>query len=248
MPNTPLKNVIADLYTVFGKYPQPSAMEYCTCGCTEPEALKALLAKPLGQLDFNDIADYSFSAMTTQGSTQDFKYFLPRLFEGICFEEYRYNPEVLFGKLDYAKWKTWNDEEISVLRRYFLALWDTAIDAFPLNEELPAFFEIETVIASLASSGESLEAYLRIWSARNSQQADLHLLQLVTWHGMDIAKGNAFETGFWEARREQACELRTWLTSADILDRIQAAAPLLPTDGFEHLLAPSLERLDLLRH
>jgi hypothetical protein len=33
--------------------------------------------------------------MTTQGSTDDFRYLLPRLFQGVAEERYSYDPEIL---------------------------------------------------------------------------------------------------------------------------------------------------------
>ena len=74
---------INDLYETFERYPRPAAVECCPCGCTKPDAASHLLVSSLRELRFLDLADYSFSAMTTQGSVDDFRYFLPRLFQGV---------------------------------------------------------------------------------------------------------------------------------------------------------------------
>jgi len=80
--------------------------------------------------------------MTTQGSVDDFRYFLPRLFQGIVEEPYSYSDETLFHKLSYAKWATWPLDEQMALKRYLNALWQCSLESFPIEERLPAFFEI----------------------------------------------------------------------------------------------------------
>jgi hypothetical protein len=84
---TELKTAIESLYDVFSRYPRPTTIEVCPC-CTKPEATSHLTVGPLRELRFEDIADYSCSAITTQGSVDEFRYFLPRLLQGKAEEEY----------------------------------------------------------------------------------------------------------------------------------------------------------------
>jgi hypothetical protein len=55
--------------------------------------------------------------MTTQGSVDDFRYLMPRLLQGIVEESYSFNPEILFGKLLYAKWLSWPEAVLKGLDR-----------------------------------------------------------------------------------------------------------------------------------
>lgn len=235
---------INDLYETFERYPRPAAVECCPCGCTKPDAATHLLVSSLRELRFLDLADYSFSAMTTQGSVDDFRYFLPRLFQGVVEEPYSYSDETLFHKLSYAKWATWPLDEQMALKRYLNALWQCSLESFPIEERLPAFFEIETVLSSIAQTGEPLAPYLKVWTETTTKAADEHLIQFVTMFGTDFANGETFSNGFWRYATSQALELRRWLLQPDTLLRTTRAAYLLRNDGYEHLFLTSIHALE----
>jgi hypothetical protein len=190
MKNTDEMTVtIQGLYATFARYPRPARIEYCPCGCTKPSEVLPLLAVPLDELRFEDLGNYSTSAMLTQVSVEDFKYFLPRLLDGIAREPYGFSPEMLFGKLRYAKWRSWDADEINVVRTFLTTMWRVGILSFPLEQAFPAFFEVETLIASIASTGEDLKPYLVIWDQATVQEADQHLIQFVTQFGTDFEYG-----------------------------------------------------------
>jgi len=238
-----MAKVVRNLYATFARYPCPDVIESCPCGCTKPDAIAHLVALPLRELRLPDLLDFCFSALTTQGSINDFRYLLPRLLQGISEEPCGCNAEILFGKLDYAKWLTWPEDEIAAVRAYLRILWCTALNAFPLEDQLPAFFEIETVLASIAITGESLDFYLTTWTETATSEADQHLLQFVTMFGSDFSGGRTFTQGFWARCQPQAAALRRWLLRPDTLQRIRQAAHLLKNDGFEHLFQPAVEAL-----
>jgi hypothetical protein len=240
---TELQKSIETLYYIFARYPCPASIEACPCGCTKPGATAVLIAVPLRQLRFADLADYSFSAMTTQGSVDDFRYLLPRLFQGITEEAYSYNPEILFGKLKYAKWMTWPEDEVAAVRTYLKALWQEGLTNFPLERRLPAFYEIETLLASISQTEEALEPYLSIWTETKARAADEHLIQLVTMYGTDFSDGRTLNEAFWAKSISQAQALREWLLEPDTLLRISGTSFLLREDGYEHLFEPAFEAL-----
>jgi hypothetical protein len=240
---TGIEKAIETLYEVFSRYPRPTEIESCPCGCTKPDATVHLLAVPLRELRFAGLIDYSSSAISTQGSVDDFRYFLPRLLQGIANEPYDYNPEILFGKLSYAEWRIWPDIEVTAIKNYFNALWLKGLNSFPIEEHLPAFFEIETLLASIAQTGEALEPYLQTWTETTVQEADEHLIQFVTMYGDDFSSGRTLDRAFWEESTAQAATLREWLLRPDTLQRITRAATLLRSDGYEHLFKPALVTL-----
>jgi hypothetical protein len=236
---TELQKSIETLYKTFERYPRPISIEACPCGCTKPGATDPLVASSLRELHFADMADFSSSAMTTQGSINDFRYLLPRLFQGITEEEYAYNPEILFGKLEYAKWMTWPEDEIASIKKYLSALWLEGLNNFPINERFPGFYEIETLLTCIAVTRVSLEPYLQQWTDLKIKTADEHLIQFVTMYGEDFSDGRTFQEAFWTKSPTQANALRTWLLSPETIHRIQASAYLLRVDGFEHLFEPA---------
>jgi hypothetical protein len=243
-----ITEAVHNLYRAFERYPRPAKIECCPCGCTKPDATSHLIATPLHDLRFLDLADYSFSAMATQGSVDDFRYFLPRLFQGIAEEPYSYCDETLFHKLSYARWRTWPRNEQSAIECYLKALWMCSLTSFPIVDVLPAFFEIETVLSSIAQTGESLIPYLETWERTKTTEANQHLIQFVTMYGRDFADGNTLNEAYWHDAGTQAQELRTWILQAETLQRIRDAEHLLLEDGFEHLFGPSLQALEREAH
>jgi len=241
-----LSEAIECLYTTFAVYPKPERIDYCPCGCTQLAEVEPLLARPLRELRFDDLGNYSFSAMTTQGNVNDFRYLLPRLFDGVVNEPFGYNCEILFGKLKLAKWFDWPVAEIAAIQTFLHTLWQTALQTFPLQDRFPAFFEIGTVVASIAVTGERLDSYLLTWDKTQTMEANKHLIQMVTLYGTGFSADGNFRAAFWANVQAQAQSLLNWLTQSSTLRRIRTNAYLLAHDGFEHMFEPSLAALEAL--
>lgn len=102
MPTT-LQEAIQNLYDVFAAYPRPEKM------CASPvkdfgEAWCVIRSKALHDLPETDLWQYAFSALTTWGDEQDFKYFLPRLLKLTTISEIGAGNELFVPKLSDAKW------------------------------------------------------------------------------------------------------------------------------------------------
>ena len=70
-------------------------------------------------MEANDLQTFITSALTTFGDIVDYKYFLPRILELIQYSETDVLDDfVTFEKLNYSKWKTWNDDEINAINNY----------------------------------------------------------------------------------------------------------------------------------
>ena len=124
--NLELQNSIEDLYRVFAKYPLKPRIGGCSC-CATDEVNRDLHSKPLRELPSDVLSIYGFKAMTTIGDAEDFRHFLPRLFEILVLDEFGYNEETLFRKLDYAGWQNWDHEERATIEDFFVALFRTAV-------------------------------------------------------------------------------------------------------------------------
>jgi hypothetical protein len=238
-----LHQAIELLYETFARYPRPVCVEFCPCGCTKPGETASLLSKPLRELTFEDTDSYVFSAMTTQGTENDFQYFLPRLLEGLTTGVGSYMPDMLFCKLPYAKWLTWPDNEQKAVRAYLNGLWHASLSNFPLREELCCFFGIENVLQGIAQTGVPLHPYLEVWSEMQSRSADQHLIQFVTQFGSDFTDGATLRYAWWEKAISQGDELRDWLLQTSTLERVVRSQHMLPCDGCEHLFEPALATL-----
>jgi hypothetical protein len=59
--------------------------------------------------------------MTTWGDVNHFKHFLPRVFELVW--ELGVDLSTIFGKLEYASWRTWPVAEQAAVRQFLRAFW-----------------------------------------------------------------------------------------------------------------------------
>jgi hypothetical protein len=112
-----LKNATENLYRVFARYPYSSDMAVCPC-CTTEEETHSLTSKTLRLLTGDDIGEYAFSAMTTWGDVEDFKHFLPRIFELKAIDAVWTDTFVVLGKLEYASWRSWRKDEQDVVYEF----------------------------------------------------------------------------------------------------------------------------------
>ena len=104
------------LYEEFENYPLKAKIEGCPC-CELDDAEEGLHRTGLKNLNWDDLGLYIFKAITTFGDEQDFKHFLPRIFELYIteFDDAPYDVGVLFSKLEYAKWRTWPINEKNII-------------------------------------------------------------------------------------------------------------------------------------
>ena len=118
-----LRNAISQLYVCFSQYPLKSKIDGCP-HCELGIAEAGLHNKPLESLSWDDLKIFSFKAMTTFGDLDDFKHFLPRIFEllAIDYENAPHEAEIILGKLNYGKWREWSREEQEVIGE-FIRRW-----------------------------------------------------------------------------------------------------------------------------
>lgn len=129
-PHDAPANAIEHLYEVFARYPRPERVAGCPC-CVGGIREAAVLSRPLRELTRDDLDFYSFKAMTTFGTVEDFKYFLPRLAEILAAGE-RFGVLDVDGftrKLQYAGLAGWPVDEIDALRGWTAHLWRHAVTA-----------------------------------------------------------------------------------------------------------------------
>jgi hypothetical protein len=117
------------LYAAFGKYGLHAPVSGCE-HCVMPEDIARIQAKPLRELDAEDLHKYALKAMTTWGEEDDFKHFLPRLFE-LAADELLHGGgelmiETLFDKLHYTHWKNWPANEQQAFAEFLHAMWARA--------------------------------------------------------------------------------------------------------------------------
>lgn len=119
------QTAIRNIYEVFGQYQVTEKMHKCPCGCIPDAEESKVYSKPLKELTDDDLNFYSSKAMTTWGDLEHFKHFLPRLFEIYCEGKRTSLIDLweIYCKLDYGKWKTWDEQEVNAIRNFVKADW-----------------------------------------------------------------------------------------------------------------------------
>ena len=134
-----LNKITEELYTVFEKYKLDIVKfeeNSCPC-CFDKKAKKELFSRPLKNITENDIITYSESAISTIGSIDDYKHFLPRILDLLQDETSLdlIGSFICFEKLNYAEWETWPSEEQEIIEYYLSALWSNKINTENISQE-----------------------------------------------------------------------------------------------------------------
>ena len=163
-----LNQAIENLYQTFASYPLNKYMDACPC-CIDKHDRNNLKSSPLRELI--DLNRYSDKAMTTWGNEDDFKHFLPRIFELVMSHEGIgcTNLETIFGKLSYGHWDRWPITEQETIRDYFRTGWSH------LLEEVDPKNSPDKWLCSIGIVGENLQPYLEYWVNACSVIAYKHL-------------------------------------------------------------------------
>jgi hypothetical protein len=206
-----LRSAIDSLYVVFASYRAPEKLGRCKHG--QPEDERHFLATPLRHFSANDLplAHFSWEAITTWGTVEDFKYFLPRLFEIATFETYRYDPEVLFKKLTLSRWSSWAQAEQDAISGYFHALWRKALVTYPTSKQLPSFLEIDDCLCSIGNAVDDLEPFLTHWEQGRTVAARENLAVFASNNAESLLGNGELWNAFWQDRQEQAKQVIKWL-------------------------------------
>ncbi len=206
---------VARLYDVFQLY-QLDDFDPSTY-CVSPEEHHQLASKPLQALGVSDLDRYARKAMTTWGTVNDFKHFLPRLLE-LSIDAYLdfTMPEVLLGKLADAHWTEWPTEERQAVRQFLDVFWlhHLSIPLEPVGDD-----HIPTVLGGLAEACGTVSKYLAAWETLPGENAALHLARFVDQVADEVTTTHAIR--LWSESDQVSRELVAWLTS-DAPDRIIA--------------------------
>ncbi|MFC3161088.1 hypothetical protein SAMN05443633_101164 [Chryseobacterium arachidis] len=118
-----LERAIENLYSVFSKYELNSKIIGCPC-CVSDSDKDKIHSKELRDLQEEDLTRYALKAMTTFGNVNDFKHFLPRILELLVDDHLGVSIVVIFGKLDYGHWKTWEPDEQEAIEIFLFEWWE----------------------------------------------------------------------------------------------------------------------------
>lgn len=199
--NIRLQNSIENLYRVFALYPLKSRIEGCPC-CVKNKDNSVLHSKNLRDLTGEDLSYFGFKAMTTFGDVEDFKHFLPRLFEIMVEKDLAYNEEILFGKLDYGKWQTWAKTEREAVENFFIELVREIT-----NSESEENYLVETCFVGIAIAVEEIAPYFNLWFEDLNNQKIKNFAYFVTENNCGL------DNAFLQKDLTKRLQIKEWLSS-----------------------------------
>lgn len=167
------KKAIALLYETFAIYPLNPYIAGCPCCVTQSDR-ELLRAKLLDKLTSDDLEHFAFNAITTWGTTEDFKHFLPRLLELLAFDKRFYWSSEVIGKLAYAEFCHWKENEQKAINEYFVALWNYILSQYPS----PSIY-VDELLERLMDITDDLDSFLLLWQNHCSINSLLHLADFI---------------------------------------------------------------------
>ena len=206
-------DALAGLYKAFAGLP-PKEILGCY-HCLDQPQRDLLLRKPLGELTNDDLSQYAWSLFSTVGGVEDFRYFLPRIFD-LSASDIECGPapsELVVGALARAEWDGWGAGEREVVE-VFLRAWLDRWSSEPLIDR--RWNEIDALLCGVSRAGLDVTPYLRRLLAADNV---LGLRELAALNGEAAAQGAGPEN-FWEDSPENWGRLTDFLLSAEVREHL----------------------------
>jgi hypothetical protein len=156
---------IERLHEVSARYLLEDDVDGCP-HCTTDADHAAIHPTLLKRLTATDLERFAFKTMTTWGDVSDFKDFLPRMFELVAVEGDigDTDVEVVFGKLEYARWSTWPTEEKKAVSDYCASLWRWVLGKEPVDDDEFSLSDAsERYLGALDQAMDDVGRFLAAW-------------------------------------------------------------------------------------
>jgi hypothetical protein len=176
-----LKIAIQNLYDTFSIYPFNPTMKGCSC-CVSGADKEKIHSKQLRDLNEDDLSRYAFKAITTWGDTNDFKHYLPRIFELLATTDFIVDTFVVLGKLEYGKWQNWPDTEKKAITNFLFAWW-----AYTTKHK--SYFDKEAFAEIYKLTGD-IEHLLSSWTISIADNSFSNFVDLVHNYYNDLTGKN----------------------------------------------------------
>lgn len=174
------------LYSTFSIYPFKSTIEGCPC-CVSDSDKSTLHSKQLRELEDVDLSRYAFKAMTTWGDINDYKHYLPRIFELSAKRKLIVDTFVTLGKLDYAQWKQWHSKEQETINEFLRAWWNYDIN-YATSFDSEILVELHKLILDI-------KPMLNVWNIDTETQGFKNYVEFIEYHYYELAgKNTTFKT------------------------------------------------------
>ncbi|MCV9941978.1 hypothetical protein [Rhizobium sp. BT-175] len=202
-----LEDSLRALYPAFLEYPFPSSLDASPLRDAE-KILAALKSAPLREIDAAELGQYVASAITTVGSADDFKHFLPRILHCAVLSPstYGFEPPIIASKLLLCDWQQWPIAKQTAVANFFYSAWTYRRLQYP-DFDASAW----DWIVAMARLDLQFEACLDLWLKQPTPNAFIQLA------GADL-KSLYRGSGFWQdVAREKRDLVLEWF-KGDVIE------------------------------
>jgi hypothetical protein len=232
-PRQKLAEAIENLYATFSEFRLGGPMDgHPPLPPAKEERLQTI---PLRHLTPDDLDQYAFRALTTVGTEEQFKHFLPRLLEITAYEgSVGYvDIQIVLGKLEYAHWTFWSVQERQAIERYLWALWESVLAQFPSEPD------IEALLCGIGRVVDDLTPFLNVWLRGAESSAISHLHGFIEANLRGLLKKHRITNAFCDEREPQMMQVVNWLAQPALTERLEQMF-------FEYSQEPIAEQLSQL--
>lgn len=210
-----LAHSIERLYETFEKYRSNSNMEGSPVYGDLDQWNKELFGLPLRELSDDDLSRYTGKAISTWGEANDYKHFLPRIFE--LTAEYRtpYEIWIAFDKLTLAEWTSWTENEQKVIHEFMIALWENIVN----DDSEKAKWEFQDYFSAIAHFHPNFVDLLDVWSKSESKAAIKHLSTFLIEEQTSIFDKKKLSN--FKDNPKIVEEFIAWIFSDQVLEHVQ---------------------------
>ena len=223
-PHDALEAAIERVYAAFAHVPCPTRLD--ASPLRDGKAiLRGLRAAPLRQLSPEQVQGYASYAMTTVGTVNDYRHFLPRLLELAVRDGSALGtePQAIAGKLVYGEWTNWGSAARDAVIWLFGAALDIAI-------EQPRVYgrDAEDWLCGLARLGIAPDPWLSRWRVATRPDAGVQLANLV--NVVVNVDGEMFDAYWEDVPPVIKTMVADWLFDPATRDRLVATRALVAPD------------------
>jgi hypothetical protein len=219
-PAQKLQASVRALYDVFSAYARPKYLPGAMGDIAVSNDSCGLLSKPIRELTIEDLKYYSYSAITTLGSVNDFKFYLPRVLELVSLDPSVLDVAIVFSKLSYGRWDTWPTTEQRSLLAYLANFWENTLLCSP------ALCDARSCLDGLAQAKVDIAPFLDTWAlfCDEHETAVEHLIEFCTPEIGDSDNTERIRFSSWLTYLPDQMELiRSWLFSPRIKEIVLRA-------------------------
>jgi hypothetical protein len=212
-----LKISIEKLYDIFAKYQGLSKLEGSPLYDDLETWNKQLRSKKLRELTDDDLSLFAGKVILTWGDENDYRFYLPRILELTAELKTPYDIWTLYSRLEDANWKTWNDDEQTAISDFTIELWNNLLTD---NSE-KAEWEFKDYFHSIAYFYPDFSEILKVWETNDSFASIKHLINYIFEERQHLFDNNYIDS--IEKNTKNIEQFKTWLTSDNILNKIEKA-------------------------